>query len=554
MSESSEEIEREDFQEGDRVEMIPELQGANLFSPRFSLNRTPPKKTTERSIKKRKQANSPECVVSPRSGEPTSNYIQVINREVESILETTSRETGGKISFNRGDQVKVRGSLLKVQQVVVDLVYKMGVLEGKVGRGAMGNETEGAQRREETDNLLGKLESEVAISRKAEEAIMEMLKRQADTLEQMGRAMAEMKRGREGYTGETDQTAGETDRETAGESEAQTAEEGKGRKKGRRGDEKNREEKRVEMETEGSEGNEESETDKKKKPAKETYAEKSKKKGEMKKPWTTPPPMNKNKLEIQISKDKSRREAIEKMKEKLKIEEIGGPVRSIISLPSGDLMVSCIDEKQREIIRGRLKGDEMVRVREEREVKPTFMITGVDAGFTGEFVVKEIITQNQDIFAQYGNAAEEKLKVVTKRTCRDRRKENWLLEATPEVFKKIMRKQILAFDLMMVHVEEFIRPAICFRCCGYGHVGKYCTAEKPICYRCAGDHEGKNCQERELRCINCRKTGKEEKGHMARDQSCPVMKRKINRQRRLVNFEGCDDIPQHVLEIMEDGE
>lgn len=57
----------------------------------------------------------------------------------------------------------------------------------------------------------------------------------------------------------------------------------------------------------------------------------------------------------------------------------------------------------------------------------------------------------------------------------------------------------------------------CYKCQCYGHLAKFCTAATPVCGRCAGNHDTKECSgDATLKCSNCGE------GHRAGDPKCRI--------------------------------
>lgn len=91
-------------------------------------------------------------------------------------------------------------------------------------------------------------------------------------------------------------------------------------------------------------------------------------------------------------------------------------------------------------------------------------------------------------------------------------------------------------DLVRVYVQEHLNMAVCFKCCGFGHVSIYCSA-KNCCHKCGEEHEMKNCNSDIFNCPNCTKMQLAERSHSARDIDCPVYQRKLLRYRNTINYE-----------------
>ena len=153
-----------------------------------------------------------------------------------------------------------------------------------------------------------------------------------------------------------------------------------------------------------------------------------------------------------------------------------------------------------------------------------FLVTGIQKGFTDFDFIEELQTTVQD-----------KLKVITKRQCRNPSKENWLLQAPPKIAKWFLKKRSVHFDLMRVFIEEYINLAMCFKCSYFDHVRKYCT-QKECCYKCAGEHESIGCKEENFKCPDCIKIKYKNFYHSARDIICPVYQRRLERYKNNINY------------------
>lgn len=170
----------------------------------------------------------------------------------------------------------------------------------------------------------------------------------------------------------------------------------------------------------------------------------------------------------------------------------------------------------------------------EKKINPIMIISGIKEGWKEEDLIKEIVKRNEIILGQ-DKEAEKKMKVINKRKTRTGKKENWLIEMRPEIFKIFEKVESIVIDYVIVPIKEYINLAICYKCCRYGHVAKYCEHEAS-CYNCGGKHEGNNCEERNMNCINCEYAEIEYRTHDARDIRCPVYKRKMDEERGKINY------------------
>ena len=75
----------------------------------------------------------------------------------------------------------------------------------------------------------------------------------------------------------------------------------------------------------------------------------------------------------------------------------------------------------------------------------------------------------------------------------------------------------------------------CNNCQSFGHYYKNChTPDVHVCAKCSSNHQTRECQSEEHKCINCVKAGvpNEECNHCADDQRCPTL---LNTQKKMKN-------------------
>ena len=149
--------------------------------------------------------------------------------------------------------------------------------------------------------------------------------------------------------------------------------------------------------------------------------------------------------------------------------------------------------------------------------------------------MNELIRQNPDVVHTTSEDELKKIRVVTKKTCRNPIKENWILQAHPNIAKWFLKREMINFDLVATYVQEYLPLTICFKCCGFGHVAKYCKKNN-CCHKCGEEHMANECQADILNCPNCRLMGLTETEHSARNQNCPTYKRKLDKSRQYVNY------------------
>lgn len=219
----------------------------------------------------------------------------------------------------------------------------------------------------------------------------------------------------------------------------------------------------------------------------------------------------------------------------MKNKDIGGALKNIRPIKDGGIIIESHSKEQQEKLTKALVNNDNIKIKEIGRHKPRFMVTGIERGYEEKEFLSELIQQNPEVL----NAAPEdeftKMIVVAKKMCRNPLKENWIIEAPANIVKWFLKRQIINFDLVATYVQEYLPLAMCFKCCGFGHVAKYCVKED-ICFKCSKKHSAKTCEETEYQCVNCFLMRYTETKHNARDWDCPVYKKKLERTRQYVSY------------------
>nr|CAI5831447.1 unnamed protein product [Callosobruchus analis] len=231
--------------------------------------------------------------------------------------------------------------------------------------------------------------------------------------------------------------------------------------------------------------------------------------------WRTPPDNRKYETLIRIDKTEDAKLVVNRLKQELKQKDTEGGFKNIRQLQSGAVIVESHNETQQEKLRALLNNKRDITVKGFERINPMFMITGIEKGYESEDFVRELIRLNSEIVEELNCNVVEKIKVVARKNCRNPLKENWILQAPPEISKWFLKRGFVNFDLLKVYVQEHINLAICFRCASFGHIAKFC--KQPVCcYKCSGNHEAQQCQEENLKCINCKKMKYDDHNHSTR--------------------------------------
>lgn len=246
-------------------------------------------------------------------------------------------------------------------------------------------------------------------------------------------------------------------------------------------------------------------------------------------PWTTPKSKPRHEIVITSIDEESRPKTKEKwevIKKTIAAKDIDGGLRNARQTNSGAIVLEAHDTNQRDKLVQILRNHADIKIKDPISTNPLFIITGMEKGYSEEAFINILVQQNSDIAAKFDiETLKKDLKLITKKTCRNDCKENWILQAPADTFKFFVKKETIVFDLMRLYVREYVSLTVCYRCSSFNHIAKYCKAT-PCCHKCGEEHESKDCKKLLLDCPNCKKSKIEERRHSARDPNCPCFKKK----------------------------
>ena len=224
------------------------------------------------------------------------------------------------------------------------------------------------------------------------------------------------------------------------------------------------------------------------------------------------------------------------LNENLNIDDIGGPTRAIIPLKRGGVLIESYNDGQRRKIGELLKRDNRIEYREVKNVEPVLQLSSVEKGYTDPELIDEIHKQNPFLMNTIGiEGWRAGTKILSRRDCRNRNKQNILIQVRPLFLKAIESNNgKIILDLLSIFAEERLRVAVCHRCAQYGHVQKYCVTK---CPKCAGNHLLSDCSSNIKKCPNCARYGNlDNEPHAATDVECPFYRKRLEIRRRKVKY------------------
>ncbi|CAH0564891.1 unnamed protein product [Brassicogethes aeneus] len=222
--------------------------------------------------------------------------------------------------------------------------------------------------------------------------------------------------------------------------------------------------------------------------------------------WTTPENKKRHETLIKVNSTTDSKEAVKKLRKEIDTKNTEGGFRTIRALKNGTVLVESHTKSQQDKLKIELQNKNDISVKDAQSYNPMFLITGIEKGYQDSELLNEIIRLNinEETIEELGRNIEQKINIVARKQCRNPMKENLVLQAPPNIAKWFLKKQVIDFDLVKVHIKEHFNLAVCFKCCGFGHVSKYCTG-KDCCHKCGEEHARKDCTKDDWKCPNCNK-------------------------------------------------
>lgn len=241
-------------------------------------------------------------------------------------------------------------------------------------------------------------------------------------------------------------------------------------------------------------------------------------------------------------KDKAQKSSVTKkdVEDKISPVELGLGISKVKHVQKGGIAIKCSKEGMPienicTSIEDKL-GDQY-EVKKLEKKNPRIKIFNVyKKDITDEAEFLEKISKQNSLENTTGN------KVLHKYETKDERFFNVIMEINKHTLVELNKKETLNIGWKMCRFNDYINIVQCNRCYRYGHIRKYCRAEREVCNLCAGNHSGSECKSNSEICCNCKyaaevlKIPKIDFHHNAKDRNCAVFKRMYKEQQLKTDY------------------
>lgn len=201
--------------------------------------------------------------------------------------------------------------------------------------------------------------------------------------------------------------------------------------------------------------------------------------------------------------------------------QINITVEKVKNISDGGILINTktkndIDKLEKELNKNKeIRGKYNIAIPKKRN--PQIILFNV----TNDVSNDEIISEMMD---KYDITKKEDISVKLRQNFRYKNSSNWILELSPQIYKKLEPNKI-NIGWQKIFYREYLKPTRCYNCSRYGHKGQTCRNNK-TCLKCGStNHEFENCNTNEPNCPNCTFHNMKFKtniptNHMSSDSKC----------------------------------
>lgn len=206
-------------------------------------------------------------------------------------------------------------------------------------------------------------------------------------------------------------------------------------------------------------------------------------------------------------------------------------IRKIVPITRGGILIEAGTEKTAVKIREAAKKAHGIKCVDSKIKRPRLQIFDVSSQMSDEEFLNSLYTQNLNEKGITEKEMDESVKICFRYGKKEDDKCKIIIECTPKIREHLLQLRRVYLEYESCKVADYLVVTRCYQCQQYGHLAKYCKANKPTCSRCGEEgHNHKECrQPKEVEaCANCRMAKKESK-HRVGTMKCPIYARAVER-------------------------
>lgn len=210
----------------------------------------------------------------------------------------------------------------------------------------------------------------------------------------------------------------------------------------------------------------------------------------------------------------------------------GVPITNSRFTNNGNIVLNFENEDSRSEAAGKLKLTDKLVVSNVKKIMPKILLCNVNKEETENDLIDKLTERN--VYLRSIENVGDKMKLVLKKPAAGGTV-HFIIKCDP-VVRAIIHKHgnKLRLDWGIYNVRDRYYALRCFHCQRFGHVTANCSSrinkEDPICPKCAGGHEIKDCHSDFKKCSNCYRANRSgDIAHAVNEQCCPSLALELRR-------------------------
>lgn len=146
-----------------------------------------------------------------------------------------------------------------------------------------------------------------------------------------------------------------------------------------------------------------------------------------------------------------------------------------------NLIIKPLNKEMLDVLKSLAKDTNLLR--EESLLWPRFIIRGVQATLSEDFVQAAVIDQNLELGIST-DSIHTVVRPIFKSGRRDLDVTNWIVEVNPKFYENFMKADTIYIGFMKCRISNYEEVTQCYLCLRFGHPAAKCRETENICAHC----------------------------------------------------------------------
>ena len=203
-------------------------------------------------------------------------------------------------------------------------------------------------------------------------------------------------------------------------------------------------------------------------------------------------------------------------------------VKSVRQMRKQGLVVEVQSNKDVETIKNCDLSKLGLVVERPKKLNPFVMVYDVEKDYKEDELKEDLVRKNSDNIPESEiEEMKESIRFVHSFKCKSGSNLNRIVQVPAKLYANLTSAGRAFLMWKTYRVKEYVNITRCYKCHGYGHIAKVCTAPEQLCSVCGrNDHLRKDCtRKKDPQCINCVRAKRKDAKHEIHDKECPEYRR-----------------------------